>query len=568
MNISSFDADVLVIGSGFGGSVAALRFSEAGERVMVLERGDWVSREDFEPDLDMFWIPKLGRYGMNELRPRGRNVIPWLAAAVGGGSHVYAATLKRREFFDDFPEAIRNDDLTPYYERAEEMLDAQLYPDYPPYGDIRAVKLLCQAEETVAEENPERVEHFGRINLGISFAPPDGKPGAAFTNKHGAPQRYSDPSEQKVLGGDIEAKNSLDRNYLFLAQKHGAEIRALCQADRIEPLEGGGWRVHIRQRGMDAEGGAEEHAGSVTARRLVLAAGSIGSTELLLRNRDVHGTLDRLSPALGTRYTSNGDYVSMMLSTRGLGLSWGGLAAVTVGLVIRNWGIAAVGAALYAIGLIRSRSEIDPDIGTTNSDYIRFRHRDGSQQGVYIEGGRYPTPIRFFLSFLLSSLGLWRPGTYRKIVRFTNGLERLVPPFELLARSWPVPLLQMGRDDAVGTFELDDVGRAVIDYPLEDNMAYYDDLDRLGRLIAQAVDMRYIPNFIARRLKRIEVPHNLGGVPMGDNAETGVVDHAGRVFGYDDFFVLDGSIIPVTLGPNPSLTILALAERAMDMIRA
>ncbi|MBW2714150.1 MAG: hypothetical protein JRC77_10425, partial [Deltaproteobacteria bacterium] len=254
------------------------------------------------------------------------------------------------------------------------------------------------------------------------------------------------------------------------------------------------------------------------------------------------------------------------LSTRGLGLSWIGFAMAIAGLILWNWPAALAGLALYAIGLLRSRPEFDPDIGTTNSDYIRFLHRDGTGQGVYIEGGRYPTPIRFFLSFVLSSFGLWKPGMYGRIMRFTNGLERILPPFELLARSWPLPLLQMGRDDAVGKFRLAENGRAVIDYPLDDNRAYYADLDRLGRWIAGSVGMRYIPNFIAKLSKRIEVPHNLGGAPMGDSAETGVVDHAGRVFGYDDLLVLDGSIIPVSLGPNPALTILALAERAMDIV--
>jgi len=112
---SDFDADVVVIGSGFGGSVAALRFAEDGHRVLVLERGDEVTRKTFEPDLDMFWDPPRQRFGMNQLRRSGRNVVTWTGSAVGGGSNVYAATLKRVCEFDGFPSAIREDDLAPYW---------------------------------------------------------------------------------------------------------------------------------------------------------------------------------------------------------------------------------------------------------------------------------------------------------------------------------------------------------------------------------------------------------------------------------------------------------------------
>jgi len=97
-----FDTDVLIVGSGFGGSVAALRFAETGSRLLVIERGDWVSKEAFEPDLDMFWRPEKGRFGMNELRARGRNIIPWLGAAVGGGSHVTPPPLNAAIFLTIF----------------------------------------------------------------------------------------------------------------------------------------------------------------------------------------------------------------------------------------------------------------------------------------------------------------------------------------------------------------------------------------------------------------------------------------------------------------------------------
>ncbi len=576
---NGFDADVVVIGSGFGGSVAALRFAETGERVIVLERGPRVCRDDFQFDADAFWNPRRQRFGMNDLRPRGRHVIPWLGAGVGGGSHVYAATLKRRDTFAGFPAAITGEEMARYYARAEEMMGATRYPDYPPYSEVRATQLLYRVGERLARSCPDLVQEYGPINLGIAFAPPGERPGAEFVNRHGARQRYSDPCEQSLLGGDIGAKNSLDRNYLFVAQKHGAEIRPLHEVERLEPLPDGGYRVHfrrwVRERGwrrllcnwLPALAPDRHPRGSLSARRVVVSAGAIGSTELLLRCRDVDGTLPRLSPALGHRYTSNGDFVSLIVPFRGLFVSWAGVAGVAAGAWWGSWPMALAGAALYAAGLVRSRRAFDPDVGVTNSDYIKFRHRDGSGQGAYIESGRYPTPVRGAIALLLSLLGLFHPSRYRAIIRFTAWLRRWVPPFELLARTWPIPLLKMGRDDAVGTFRLDRRGRAVIDYPFEDNLDFYRWLDRLGRLVARAADAWWLPNLPAFLLRRIEVPHNQGGCPMADEARTGVVDHAGRVFGYDDLLVLDGSIIPVSPGPNPALTILALAERAMEVVR-
>lgn len=576
---AGFDADVVVIGSGFGGSVAALRFAESGCAVVVLERGDRVLREGYEPDTDALWNPRRQLFGMHDFRPRGNTIIPWLGSCVGGGSHVYAATLKRLASLRGFPAAIREEGLEAYYDIAEDVLDAQLYPDWPPYSDVRATQLLYRAGARLEKTEPELVESWGAIRLGISFAPEGGEAGAAFTNKHGAPQRYQDPLEPDLLGGDIGATNSLDRNYLFLAERRGAEIRPLCEADRIEPLDGGGFAVHYTRR-RPLEGRlrrilalwlpslveASEEARSITARRVVVAAGSIGSTELLLRNREVHGTLPHLGPGLGRSYFSNGDYVTLLQPNRGFLLSWVGFAVALGAAIADAWTIAALGALGYVIGLARTRRSFDPDIGATNSDYIQFRGRDGEPQGAYVEGGRYPTPLRGAVAVALSMLGLWRPGHYKRIVRTTEFLRRWIPPFELLARTWPVPLLQMGRDDAVGSFRLDADGRVVIDYDLPANDDYYEYLGRLGRLTADAVDARWYPNFVARILRKIEVPHNLGGVPMGESRADAVVDHAGRVFGYPNLMVLDGSILPRSLGPNPALTITAVAERALRVI--
>ncbi len=576
------EVDVVVIGSGFGGSVAALRFAEAGHRVVVLERGNHVSRSTFEVDFDALWKPERGSYGMHDIRSRGRNLIPWVGAAVGGGSHVFAGTLKRRESFDGYPAAIRATDMTPFYDRAEDMLGGTPYPDYPPYSEVRALRLMVRAGERLKELEPALVESYGPIHLGISFAPRDGTPGAEFVNKHGCKQRYYDPTEQSLLGGDIDAKNSLDRNYLYLAQKAGTSIRPLSEVDRLERLPDGRWQVtyrhHVpptgwalfRQRWLTlTPAAAMSPAKTILARRVVVSCGAVGSTELLLRNRDVHGTLRNLSRALGRKYTTNGDFVTLITPFPLLVPVWAAFVALVICLVLGQWWGAGIAAAIYYIGLALSGRPYDPDIGTTNSEYIRFVGPNGEPQHVYIESGRYPTPGRTIFAIIATQLaGRFSPTVYRALALVTDVLRFLVPPLGAIARSYPIPLLTMGRDRAYGELRLDDAKRAVIDYDIDANRGFYEYLDRLGKKVASAAKAYWLPNIPYLLFKKQEVPHNQGGVPMADDPEHGVVDHAGRVFGEPDLMVLDGSIIPESVGPNPALTILAVAERAMEVVVA
>jgi len=555
------DTEVLIIGSGFGGSVAALRFSEAGKKVMVLERGGRITRENFEADDDMLWQPDKGRYGMNDFQKRGKNVVPWLGAGVGGGSHVYAATLKRRDFFDDFPSDISVSEMIPFYERAEEMMVAMKYPDYPPYNTLPSYQIFRKAEKAMQADYPEIVEKQGEILLGISYAPPGGSPGEIFTNKYGAKQRYSDPEEQKILGGEIEVKNSLDKNYLFLAEKNGAIIHEFREVQKIESLSGNGYLVHWKdpRKGVQLKG-------KISCDVLICGAGTIGTTELLVKNKLVHKTLPNLSKQLGKTYFSNGDYVMFLVPKKGLLISWLGLIITIVGFIIPEIWIAASGIIVYILGWILSGKKHKPDAGTTNSDYIRFKHRDGSTQGMYIEGGRYPTPLKASVAIGMSLMGKYRPSSYKKISKAVNFAGKYVPIIELIERSWPIPLLMMGRDDAVGRFKLNKLEKVVIDINLEENEAYVEYLEKWAKKFSKEAKSYFIPNYIAKIFKIIEVPHSMGGCSMGKDELSGVVDSYGRVFGYENFLILDGSILPCSLGPNPALTILAFAERSMETV--
>ncbi len=575
--------ECVIIGSGFGGSVAALRLAEAGHQVVVLERGGRVSRDQFQADLDALWNPKRNAYGFHDIRARGQHIIPWVGAAVGGGSHVYAGTLKRRESFADFPTAIAATDMTPFYDRAEAMLGGAPFPDWAPYSGVRATQLMYQVGAKLKAAHPDMVEDFGPVHLGISFAPKDGsaKPGDEFVNEHGCKQRYFDPREQSILGGDIDAKNSLDRNYLFRAEhaKRPIEIRAMCEADRIAVLPDGRYQIeylkHVpatgwagfKQRWLFGRAAAPVTS-TICAKRLIIAAGSIGSSELLLRNRETHKSLP-LSAHVGTQYTTNGDYLTLIVPFRGLFLSWGAFIAMLVCLGLKQWYGVGIAAALYFIGLWISQPPFDPDVGTTNSDNIRWKGHRGQPQGAYLESGRYPTPGRMLGAIVISALtGKFRPRRYRSLAKVSKLLRAVVPPFGALARTYPIPLLSMGKDDARGTFHLDERGRAFIKYDIAANTAFYQHLAKLGKLVGKAANAYWLPDIIHKVLGRLEVPHNQGGVPMGNSPADGVVDHAGRVFGMKNLMVLDGAIIPQSIGPNPALTIAAVAERAMDIVTA
>lgn len=556
------NAEVVIIGSGFGGSVAALRFAEAGKKVVLLERGGWVSREKFEADGEMLWQPDKGRNGINDLRKRGDHILSWAGAGVGGGSHVYGAALKRRVFFDDFPIEIAPGELDPYYDLSEKMLLAVQYPDYPPYSELPAFRIFREGEKKLMAERPDIVETQGSVLIAMAFAPEGKNPGDVFTNEFGAMQRYANPREQTMLGGDIDVKNSLDRNYLHLARQKGAEILDFAEVTRIETTPEGGYRVSWQDPRK-----TENRSGTVSAAILVCSAGSIGSTELLLKSRDHYKTLPRLSAALGKNYFTNGNFVTFMVPKKGLLTSWLGVVVLIIGLILTDWLVIAAGAAAYLAGWLLARNPIKPDMGSLNSDYIRFKHRDGTAQGLYIQGGRYPTPVKALVSFLMSLAGKFHPEKYRTISRTINWMGKYIPFFELLERSWPIPLLVMGRDDAAGQFYLNKNLEAEIDFPFDQNKAYIKYLEEMGRLLSRKAGCYFVPNFFAKLFKKVEVPHSLGGVAMGKNKEEGVVDGCGRVFGYENFLVLDGSIMPVTLGTNPANTIAAFAERAMEKVR-
>src|SRR3954468_6767303 len=319
---SHFDA--IIVGSGFGGSVTAYRLAEAGKRGLVLERGRAYPPGSFTRSpyraRESFWDPPRGLVGMYHYWSF-RGIDALVSAGLGGGSLIYANVFLRKderwfvqEDLDDggyeyWP--VNRAELDPHYDRVEQMIKLQRYPfDHEPYAGTPKTIAFKEAAEA------NGLEWF-LPKLAVTFAN-DGRPpvpGEAIQeelpNLHGRTRTTCQLCGECDVGCNYGAKNTLDYNYLNQAQHQGAEIRTLADVRRFEPRDGGGYHVHY----ADLAAGAPEAPPTVdlTCDHLILSAGTLGTTNLLLRNRAV---LPGLSKKIGTRFCGNGDLLTLVLNTK------------------------------------------------------------------------------------------------------------------------------------------------------------------------------------------------------------------------------------------------------------
>jgi cholesterol oxidase len=511
--------DVVVVGSGFGGGIAACRLAEAGKRVCLLERGRRFSRDDFidEPGEapSMIWHQSANPRGLFDVRLM-RDVSVITAAGVGGGSLVYANVQLRADpevFAEGWPAAIDRNALDPWYDRTEEALQPVPTPDEPPLPKVAAFAAAGRHAGREAERLPIAV-HFGEAR------------------KHpfsGAPQEGCRNLGRCDLGCPIHAKNTVDITYVARAEAHGAEVRPLHLAERIEPprAPGGSWTVSYKHLG----GGLD---GTVQAPRVVLAAGTIGSSRLLLRNRS---RLPDLSPALGSRFSGNGD---------ALGIAFDPAAADVRGA--------------------------QHDFGPVMTSKIDFPERR-----LMVADGGLPANFEAILDVArgVNVISGWR----RALVWLREALVRIgwsdqsLRPREAgrvrrrLPNTNSLIFLMIGRDAADGQMRLTPLlKRFDIRWSKEGSAQLFEDLAATARELAEGSDATPFYALDGGPLSKFTTVHPLGGCPMADDPEQGVVDEFGRVHGYPGLYVLDGSIVPTALGVNPSKTIAALAERGADQL--
>jgi cholesterol oxidase len=565
--------DAVVIGSGFGGAVVACRLSEAKYKVLVLERGhrwgakkgkrDECSEAGSEPDPEVMPFPRHRRDAWIWDHRHPERSSGWIdfrgfphmgvaqGAGVGGGSLIYANILLEadpRSFVDGWPKEVNAEELRQYYRRVGDMLEARTVP---PAQWSERVKLLKEA----AEKNSWG-DRFRPLELAVRFRDdlrydssqrPDPSWSRRKRNIHGAWQGTCAHLGNCDIGCEVNARNTLDKNYLFVAEKNGAEIRPRHLVRSIEP-EGNGYRVHFDR----IEGGRFE-PGSVLGAIVVVAAGSLGSTELLLRCKEQYRTLPNLSQCLGQNWSSNGDFLTAAFHLfrkplyPGRGIVFAGslnfldgsrAAPGTPEKAKPRFNIEDAGFPYQAVrALIRH-------LATNRSANVKPHHK-AFHLAVEILGAFYAT------AYWLSRLAFLRP--------FRSLFERLDPINRMM------PWVAQGQDAANGTLRLKD-GELFLDWPVTQSKPVIDAIYETHKQLACSTGGLVFPTLSWTWFSSLITPHALGGCNMGSDPNRGVVNHKGQVFGYPRLYVADGAIVPEALGVNPAKTIAALAERIADNI--
>jgi cholesterol oxidase len=521
------DFDFIVVGSGFGGSVSALRLAEKGYRVAVLEQGRRVTPGDMQKAQKsvrhLLWAPALGLKGYFFERVF-KDVGVVGGVGVGGGSLVFASVLLKPglDFFQD-PSWCHlgvewSSELAPHYQTAARMLGVTENP----YSDVMDGYL----QKTAVAMG--KGSTFGPVPNGIYF----GKPGITEADpyfKGEGPERTGcDLCGACLTGCHNGAKNSLDKNYLYLAQKKGVAVFPNRRVLAIEPLEEEGYLVQWR----DTDKGGRKNE-NMRAGKLVLSAGVLGTLELLFRCRDQIATLPAISGQLGKVVRTNSEAITCILSknadedlTRGTAIS----------------------------------SHFYPD---DHTHITQNRFPEGYEFMKWQVGPLTDdlNPLRRSLKTALSfcvhpfkSTLSWRARDWYKRVSVLTVMQALDNRITFSYGRSPFTLFRKGLKS--GKVK----GKSAPAYlPVANRAARTFGAETGG--VPMNVLMESIFNLSS-------TAHILGGCHMGSSPENGVIDHRHRVLGYPGIYVIDGSAVSANVGVNPSLTISALAERAVELIPA
>jgi cholesterol oxidase len=545
------DYDAVVIGSGFGGSVTAARLAERGWRVLVLERGRPYPPGSFPRTPreigQGFWDPPSGRYGMFDLWSFS-DVNAVVSSGLGGGSLIYANVLLRKPadtFVDDDDEAwpIAYDDLEEHYARVERVLTPAPYPDRL----ARLTPKNVAMREAAAAMEPAR--EWEASPLAISFPADDRAPGDPLPddpdNLHGARRFACRLCGECDLGCNYGAKNTLDHTYLSLAARDGAEIRTLCQVRTIAPADGR-WLVAYDQH-VDARDGIDPRLldpddspqRTVSARHVVVSAGTVGTAKLLLSNADTLGPIAKL----GEGFSTNGDLLTFAWETREAEPGADGK---------RSWRF------------------LDMARGPVITGSIRWSDDESLTGRMFqIQDAGVPALGEWLFHALELPGDVWaaRRKLLRRVWDKLRGERESSVGGELAAlfgqgyaSAAMLPLLGMGRDVPGGRFYLDADGDLECSWSEQHSAAVFEAIGDASGDIATALggELRHVP---AAHLITV---HPLGGCAMSDDPARGVVDTRGNVHGHPGLHVADGSVMPGPVGPNPSLTIAAVADRFAD----
>ncbi len=516
--------DYIIVGSGFGGSVAALRLAEKGYSVCVIESGKRWQPSEFPKTNWTFWkflwAPAVFCNGIQRIQILN-DVIGLGGSGVGGGSLVYANTLfvPPDDFFTDpqWSQLAQNwkEELKPHYKTARAMLGVATNPTYWPTDYM----LKDYAEEI------GRSDYFKPSEVGVFFGNPEEEVPDPYFGGQGPPRRGCTQTGHCMVGCRDGGKNSLDKNYLYLAENLGVKIIAEHKVLDVKPLPTEGYCIIYKK----STGIGLKPKLSLEAKGVVLAGGVLGTLDLLLRCREM-GSLPKLSPQLGHRVRTNSEV----------------LAGTTA---IGHKDTHSYGVSITSSVQVNANTSVQLVRYPSGSDVM------GILGGVITDGGgRIPRPIRHIGMCLQHPLWflrtLWPFGWGRKTVVLLV-MQTLDNYLTICRKRRWWAFFRKGLSS-------DSDGNKIPTYIPEANDA----------VRGMAKRMRGIPqNAITESLLNIPISaHMLGGCVMGKDADTGVIDTYHRVFGYDNMYVTDASAIPANLGINPSLTITAMAERAMSYV--
>ena len=533
-NGTRFDFDFIVIGSGFGGSVSAHRLTEKGYRVGVMEMGlRWTPQNLPRTSWRLhrwFWFPPLALRGFFRMR-YFRHVTILHGCAVGGGSVTYACTMLRPpdRVWDMGSWAGLADwkaEMPRHYETASRMLGVTENKILGP-----ADRLLKRVAESAG------VGHtFYRTSVAI-FQAAEGDPGGTtvpdpFFGGEGPERTTCKGCGGCMMGCRYGAKNTLDLNYLYLAEKHGAQVFPETKVVDVRPLNG-------RADGSDGYEVCTENSTAwlrrdrrrFTCRGVVFSASSLGTMELLFQLKE-KGSLPAISGQLGKRVRTNSEsLIGVRIPGAKEDLSQG----------------VAIGSGIY----IDEHTHIEAVRYPSGSDTMGLL-------GTILTGGRAgPMRVALWVRNVAASvlrhpwktLRLFQPWKWARETVILLCMQALEGHIDMLWERhwwWPFRKFLVSRGHRVPTY-----------IPKANEFA-----EKFAR-VSGGTAMSMLPEIL------FDVPgtaHCLGGSVIGDCAEHGVVDHRHRVFGYRNMYVCDGSVVAANLGVNPSLTITALAERAMSFI--
>jgi len=526
--MTEFDYDWLVIGSGFGGSVSALRLAEKGYSVAMLECGRRFADADFAEQTADFrrynWAPHLGMRGILRLNVF-RDAFVLSGCGVGGGSLGYANTLYRaRPGFYENPQwselADWASELAPFYAEAERMLGVTPY-DRDGVADV----LLREYGETIGVG-----ESYKRTPVGVFLGEPGKTVPDPFFGGDGPERTGCLRCGTCMIGCRHGAKNTLMKNYLWFAERLGVEILSERMVTDIRPLGDGsgaeGYEVaHERSGGI-----LRREPRTVTARGVIVAAGALGTNRLLQRCR-LSGSLARISDRLGHTVRTNSEAIISVTAPEDSDWNFSDSVAIT--------------SSIYT----------DPD---THIEVVTYGDGGDSQgllrQLMVTAGGRGTRPLHFLLAVARhprQALGAFKIRGMSRRTIILLVMQSLDNSIRLKVKR------RLPNGSVVLTTEQDPL------HPNPDSIpAAYD----AARWFATRIGGTAYSGVTEAVLGIPLTAHILGGAVIGTSAETGVIDAQHRVFGYENLLVCDGAAVPANVGANPSLTITALAERAMTFV--